>query len=221
MKFLNSSENSLAIVIVGNFNPAIINPSWLCNKKLIREDEEETATIKVIHPEVSDFSLQIASFHVTKDKMIISSENPSDFILIRDLAISIFSILSETPVEAIGLNYTKDFSLVDAGTYYEFGNWLVPHSNWSEVISEPKTVNLKMLEPYKKDGFVQSTFEISTSKKVQEYGVRFHLNYHIEIDRIKPSKEKDVVFQIENNWSLAEDKMNSICEKLINDFINE
>jgi len=41
--------HAISIVFLGDFNPKIIQPFWLVNKKLIREQEGTEAKIEVIH----------------------------------------------------------------------------------------------------------------------------------------------------------------------------
>lgn len=42
---------TLSVVFIGDFNPVIIQPFWLSQKTLIRDDEAENAKVEVIHNE--------------------------------------------------------------------------------------------------------------------------------------------------------------------------
>ena len=51
------SQMSASIVLVGAFNPAIFQPSWLELHRLIRDTEAEAAKISIITAEVAVFSI--------------------------------------------------------------------------------------------------------------------------------------------------------------------
>ncbi len=57
----NLEAYTLSIVFVGDFNPAIIQPYWLANKKLIREQEAENAKVGILHNEITKFNIDWAT----------------------------------------------------------------------------------------------------------------------------------------------------------------
>lgn len=212
---LNEQIKNLSIVLVGQFNPSIITPHWLSTKKSIRESEADNAEIKIIHPEISEFKLSFAEIHVTQDKFIINCNNEADFDLAKDLVISIFNFLNETPVSGIGLNHIIHFSFPNAKLYNNFGNWLAPHHIWNEHVVNPKLLELKITEPFSESNPVKNLTTISTSEKFKQFGVRYQLNYHIEVSRCK---NKSIASIIIDNWEVSMDKSNKIFNSIINKF---
>ncbi|MDX1760619.1 MAG: hypothetical protein R3218_00530 [Christiangramia sp.] len=206
---------NLSIVLVGQFNPSIITPHWLSSKKAIRESEAENAKVKIIHPEISDFKISFAEFQVSQDKFIISCNNEADFDLAKDLTISIFSILSETPVSGIGLNHIIHFGLNNAKQYNSFGDWLSPHKIWEDQLDDPKLMELKIVEPFSEGNPVKNMVSISISEVIKQFGVRYLLNYHIEISKIKEKSPANIVI---NHWEKSITKSNNIFNSLISKF---
>lgn len=215
MALNNSLIKNLSIVLIGNFNPSIVTPHWLASKKAIRESEAENAVIKIIHPEISDFKISFAEIQVSQDKFIINCNNEADFDLTRDLLISIFTFLNETPVKGIGINYITHFSFEKAKDYNNFGNWLSPHSIWKDDLTEPKLLELKIVEPFTEGNSVKNLVSISTSDKIQQNGVRYQLNYHIEIAREK-TRSLSEVFQ--QHWEISNQKSEKVFHSLIKKF---
>jgi hypothetical protein len=143
---------TLAIVLIGEFNPVIISPFWLSSKKLIREQEAQSAKVEIIHNEITKFELEWAKIEVTKERFEIRTSQEPFFDPIRDLAISIFEILKETPITALGINHLKYYAVESEDTYYNFGNNLAPLSVWTEVLNDPRLFFLEIVETKRKDG---------------------------------------------------------------------
>ena len=215
MQFKGQKIRNLSIVLVGNFNPSIITPHWLSSKKAIRESEADNAKVKIIHPEISDFRISFAELQISKDKFIVNCNNEADFDLVRDLTVNIFSYLNETPISGIGLNHVVHFGLNDGKQYDSFGNWLSPHDIWVDHMNKPKLLELKIIEPFIDGNAIKNMVSISTSNIIKQYGVRYQLNYHIEIEK---SKEKSLINLLNKHWEKSSTKSKNIFESLIKKF---
>jgi len=99
--------HTASVVFVGEFNPVIIQPFWLANKKLIRDQEAQDAKVEIIHNEIVKFEIDWARFEITKDRFEIRTSQEPYFEPMRDLVISIFEILKETPISALVSNNLK------------------------------------------------------------------------------------------------------------------
>jgi hypothetical protein len=215
MKIQKPVIKNLSIVLVGRFNPPIITPAWLALKGLVRESEIENAEVKIIHSEISHFVLSFVELNISTEKMILHCENEADFELVKDLATSVFNYLKETPITAIGLNNTTHFAFSKEEEYIAFGNWLAPHKIWSDVLNDPKLLELKIVEPFKGASPVKSLVTITISEKIKPYGVSYSNNYHVEISR---TKSKSPPTEIINHWKKSIEKSNSIYSHLIENF---
>ncbi len=123
------------IVAVGQFNPAIVSPSWLLNKALISESDSEAA-METLQALVKDglmsFDTSWFSFRLVHQQLVISTTAGAT-PRVRDLAASIFRLLPETPVTAIGINFATDMQFDTAEEYHRFGDTLVPKTVWSKL----------------------------------------------------------------------------------------
>lgn len=210
--------SSLTIVLVGDFNPAIVQPFWLANKKLIREQEGKDAKIDVIHNELSQFDISIGSIQVTNDKFIIGTSNEGFYEPVRDLVIGTFKTLSETPIRAIGLNHIFHFSFPTEKQYIEFGNRLVPLSPWQKFFVEPRILDLEIIDRKVKDrdhGYYRIKIQPSSEKLTTPYGVVFSINDHYDVGgKQEDERNGTLIKQLQENWSSSLKKANETIDAI-------
>jgi hypothetical protein len=181
---------ALGITLLGNFNPSIFTPHWLASKDAIRNSEADAANVEIIHPEISKFNLDWLSVEVSQSRADFKTKRESDFMAMRDLVISIFSVLKETPLNAIGLNHLIHYTMRDLKEYENFGYWLSPVQNFSDILNDPKLQNVQYIETAtqdKNEGTIRliiSPSDLLTDNK----SVLFNCNHHFINDE-KPVKE--------------------------------
>ena len=215
----NRSEDILvmSVVLVGHFNPTIFTPNWLALKKLIRESDAENADIKVIHPEISHFSLSFVDIQVTKDKFQLHCNNQAEFDLAKDLVISIFRFLKETPIAGIGINRHLHHNFKSQKNYTQFGDWLVPHKIWSDVLKNPGLLDLRMVEALDTDNGTKSHITVSPSEMIKNFGVRIQHNYHIELSVINnPSVSQTIM----DRWDISNARATEVFNRLLEGYYN-
>lgn len=211
--------NNLTLIIVGNFNPLIIQPYWLAYKKLIREHEaiKASETIEVIHEEVVRFKLDWASIEVTRERFVISTTSEQYFQIVFDLITSIIGILKETPIRAFGINHLLHYALNNEKYYYDFGNKLVPLSNWSGFMNDPKMLHLDMIENQRKDklpGHFRVKVLPSDLVPSSDNGIMIQVNNHFDIKTEKPDSSVVFLQTISKSWQESFTRTYEIAEKL-------
>lgn len=206
---------SLSIVMLGNFNPTIFQPYWFSSKGLIRENESSNAKIQVIHSSVVQFELDWVSFLITKDKFQAITTRESYFELVKDLVISTFKILSETPIDALGINHTYNFTLKNQKNYTKFGEWLGNLSLWQESVPEAKLLTLEIFHEKKENGELGSQKIRITPSDLPNlnFGVAIDFNEHIQL---KPSanSNKELLLMLEKNWKPSSIESKKVISKL-------
>ncbi|HMW22453.1 MAG TPA: hypothetical protein PKC59_03370 [Burkholderiaceae bacterium] len=123
------------IVAVGQFNPAILSPSWLQRKDLISESDADSAmeSLQALVTEgLMSFDTSWFSLRLVQQQLVLSTTAGAT-PRIRDLAASIFRLLPETPVTAIGINFAADVQFDSVAEYHQFGDVLVPKEVWSKL----------------------------------------------------------------------------------------
>jgi len=190
---------TIGIVLLGNFNPSIITPFWLAHKGYIREIEANTAIVEIIHPNISRFSISDwLNIEATQQRIDFKTNRESHISVLRDLVVSVFNNLNETPIQAIGINHLSHFSLRNLDEYERLGYWLSPVQKFGSLLNKPKLQSIQFRETVdeKKEG--QITLTISPSDLILDRkSVVFNINHHFD------SKDKNTAQIIEilvKNW---------------------
>lgn len=122
--------DSVAIVLVGRFNPAIFQPQWFGHCGLVTTEEADEAHIEVIHPEISKFQISKFGFSVETEKLSVELSKPP-FIDGMDLLERTFrEYLPHTPISKLGINRNVHFSVGSEDARNEIGMILAPHEPW-------------------------------------------------------------------------------------------
>jgi hypothetical protein len=110
MPIPNCELEGSSIVLVGAFNPAIFHPSWLSEHAIVRAGAADEAEVQVVSPEISSFTAQWLSLQVTREQFQASTSDPRYFEPLRDLVVSVFTLLEHTPIRQMGINRDMHFS---------------------------------------------------------------------------------------------------------------
>ena len=217
-----STINGPSIVLLGNFNPKIFQPYWFAAKKLIREEEGTNAKINIIHDSIVQFQLDWATFSIEQDKFYISATNESYFEAVKDLIISTFDILKETPIWALGINHTYSFKLDKEDYYKKFGEWLYNYQIWKSNIEEGGgLITLEVFRPKKENGEYGTQRIRVTPSDTQRFEVSIDFNNHIQTDvqsTKKVSSAKNIISMLEKNWKPTSINTKSIVNDIWQQF---
>lgn len=210
-------SKTLSIVLIGDFNPVIIQPFWLESKKLIRETEAKKANVEVIHSDISKFDLDWVSFQITKDRFELRTSQEPYFEPLRDLIISIFEILKETPIRALGINHISNYALRDEKQYWSFGNSLSPLNMWDGILKDARLLELQIVEITRMDG-LDGNFKVRITPADPElsipYGIAFNINDHYVIPPDSSGRNNEMVTLLGKNWDYSFERNNLLIEQI-------
>lgn len=175
----NRQISTLVIVFIGDFNPVIIQPFWLVSKKLIKEEEANSATVEVIHNELVKYQIDWFMVQITKDRFEIRTNQEPYFEPLRDLAIGIFEVLRETPIRAIGLNHIRHY-ISEQKEYKGLGNALAPFENW-KVFNQPELLSLEILDKDDRGNYIRARVLPSDTIR-QSFAFMINFNDHRQLD---------------------------------------
>jgi hypothetical protein len=208
---------TVSLVFIGNFNPSIFQPYWFAHKQLIREKEAQEAKVELIHQDLVKWEINWMYFEVSKNRLEIRTTQEPYFEPIRDLAVSIFDLMREIPIQGFGINHLLYFALPDETRYFEFGNKLAPLSKWNGFLKNPKLFQLEIGEEKRDDGFkgqhririLPSNIEMPTP-----YGLLIHVHDHFDISSDFEEKNKEIIAILREQWSISIKRAVSECEKI-------
>lgn len=135
-----------SIVLLGSFNPAIFQPSWLAQKELVAASEAEAAKIQLVSPQLTDFQIGSLQLQVLPDRFFAGSTEPQDHVRLRDLVEGIFLILAETPLSRMGINFNNVYRFDDQARWNALAEALAPKRRWQEALGvEPRLSTVQMV----------------------------------------------------------------------------
>ena len=170
-----------SVVLIGHFNPALVHPSWLVRHGLVREREEAAATVDLVRPELSLFTVGPFRIEARPERFVASVEDMGNLSPLRDLVSGVFSILSHTPITKFGLNRLMHFKMASTDSWHRVGHALAPKDPWDGLLEAPGTLSLT----------VQGTWPKTRSQRVQavvqptqrfQHGVFVAVTAHFEVE---------------------------------------
>ena len=182
-----------SIVLVGNFNPAILSPDWFVRQGLVKEQ----AVIRddpdlIIHPQIAQFKLDWCQIVTEPNKFIISGAK-DPLVLLMDLTVRTFGeFLPHTPVRQLGINRQVHFLVESLEVRDMVGQRLAPPGAWGDWSAAIKaksgskrgglrslTMEQQVFE-YERTGHIQTTVQPS-NLIASGLGVFVQVNDHHEV----------------------------------------
>ena len=175
-----------SIVLAGQFNPAIFHPAWFKDKNIEPNIQESETKIKVVHNDVSSFSIDTRNYFIQRDRFQLETTS-APWIIIADITREIFSdYLVHTPIRAFGVNLNMHFRLNSIDARNRLGRSLAPIDVWGDFGKEMDVESAELI------GGVQS---LTMTRKSREPSVRIDTNAKIE-PSVKIDAQKGVFMSV-------------------------
>lgn len=177
------------VVLLGSFNPTIFTPAWFALNELLPQHVVDCAKTDVVHPEVTEFSIDWLKLHIRKN-LFLADTSREPYVRMRDLVFSVFNeFLPHTPISALGINRQVHFRVANQATRDRIGRKLVPVEPWGkcgdelEISNESggmKSVTMAQGRPRGRPvgGEVNVTVEPSNRINNGQFGIFVRVNDH-------------------------------------------
>jgi hypothetical protein len=209
-----------SIVALGSFNPPIFTPDWFERNNLIgsadaqiaRGDSSLVISQNLTHVATEWFDLQVLHGRLAiESKTVLSPQ-------LKDLAVGMFSLLLQTPISALGLNFSGHYKFDTVDEYHRVGDVLAPKDIWNQLYPPEKNQSAGLnnltisIQPCKRTEVPKTkdrkNITIQPSAKIKD-GVYLSTNDHREI--VVPENENvgsaDIALRIiESNWQSSWDE---------------
>ncbi len=195
MKGYSPAVEGVAVVLLGDFNPAIFQPAWFAAQGLLRNEEGTGATIELIRPEIVRFSLEWLQLEVVRDRFVAITVQGLSTETLRDLVVGTFRILAHTPVRSMGINREIHVRSDSDADWHTVGDRLAPKEIWDGLLSKPGMRNLVM-EGVRDDGHPGYIRVFAEPSQRVRPGVFFRVNDHFDIEGYKSEQGAAPVVKI-------------------------
>lgn len=210
----------LSIVFLGDFNPAIYQPSWFASKGLIREAEAEKAQVSMIHPEYAGFSTDWFKLEVTREKFTITTMSDAYKTILRDLVMSTFNILSHTPIRQMGINFDEKLRFRNERDWHCFGHYLVPKTAWGKLLDMPGMRSVAV-EGKRNDDIPGLIIILANPELSALYEVTLRANNHFENPNANQNGTPYFLQLIGENYDRIMEESTDLLEKLIGNYVEQ
>lgn len=155
----------------------VFQPEWFKTNKLLRDNEVEHAKISVIHPTITQFTAGTFKITAQENRFTVETVDQSNFEPLKDLALSVTTLLSAIPVSQAGINFSAHLQCNSEETWHELGHFFTPKSFWSGIIDKPgmQSLTIEGTAELSEFGYIRTKIEPSTSVT---RGIFVHINNH-------------------------------------------
>lgn len=192
-------EETVSLVLMGQLNPAIFQPAWLAANNLVRQEEADNANIEVIHSELTRVSMDWLVLQVQRNRFEASTSQTAYYEPLRDLVIGIFSLLSHTPLVALGINRIFEVELSQKQSE-QLGEKLVRSDTWNNILASPTIHTLSMVQSKSNEmypGVVRVIVQNSPNlQQMGTTGIKFNINDHYDLAKDDIQKSHQMLQEI-------------------------
>ncbi len=203
------------LVLLGNFNPRIVEPLWLAKQGLVAEEEAEQADRQLVDSEMSRIVFPWAELIVLKDQLQVESgaELASDGQL-RDLAIGMLRILSHTPVQVVSIQHRVTVIAASEDQWHNVGHNIAPKEIWEDILKRPGILDFAMqgTRPDDHQGSVKVRIRPLPDPR---WGVWINVNDELVVpDPDDPEPGRRAADLLESMWAEAQTRTETIRSQL-------
>lgn len=193
---ITTEKSGVSIVLIGQFNPTIFSPAWIEKIGLVDADDVESASVKVIHPDIASFTVGPYGFDIRQGRFAVETRR-EPLVQAVDAALVIFGDhLPHTPVSGLGINYFEHFRLDDPKRRVALGRRLAPIAPWGDWGVEidglqreltSGVVDLTMVQTYDPPGSGELRVQVQPSVEIEpnDVGVFMLVNDHRVLDGVE------------------------------------
>jgi len=211
-----------SIVLVGNINPKIFHPEWFIRKGIVEEwDYSKDEFVSL--PDMSQMELpNDRRILALLNQFSIRSSRASEYFSLKDLVMSTFSFLNETPILQMGMNYSSVIKIANPAKWMQFGSELAPQQHWKNAanfinsLEQDKQKELGLWEltmnlprPDDLKGFIRPKIAVL---QASQNTLTFSINNHVEIEDFSTAEMTKILGE---NW----DKSLFLAQQLISNMM--
>ena len=217
----------VAVVLLGNFNPAIFTPAWFGLHGLISERMVDTADTKIVHPQISEFNVDWLQMQVVPERFLISTTQ-APYVRVQDLAVRIFrEHLPHTPLDTMGINREVHFLVESFDERDQLGRLLAPTDPWGEWGKklEPDgfhggvtSITMRQVSPEGRPPGGQINVTVEPSNRIGQgrLGVYVKVNDHYTIENVESEMgTSKIVELLEENFDESLRRADQIIDHIM------
>ena len=130
MAGIEPKRRDVEVVLIGRFNPAIVQPGWLAKYGIVGEEDAKAAQLTLVHPDLTSIRFGLFELQVETGRFAIKTRDIHPEI-IKDFVLKTFGqFLMHTPIQLVGINYIAEIECPSVEVRDAFGKRLAPKEAW-------------------------------------------------------------------------------------------
>ncbi|HXX95361.1 MAG TPA: hypothetical protein VEN81_17195 [Planctomycetota bacterium] len=222
MPSVTRTIEDVSVALVGNFNPAMFQPSVLSANNLVRPDEASKAEIGIIHSEACAYTIGWLFVEVTRERFQGIATDIAHSEPLRDLLLSLFRTISPSQIAQMGLNHRAHFQFEDPKQLDGIFGRLTPTAKLPGLLKNPRATRVTYTSDHesKLPSEFRSALNVTIEPSLRTIpGVYIALNRHYEGPQLEkeealPDYSKEFLGIVESNWSEYLKQSRELVEKL-------
>lgn len=195
------ANDSMNVVLLGEFDPLMVTPRWLRRMDLIGAEDYESYSTEIIGAKAVIVSFGSIRLQVLPENLQVSTDASAEVEAARDLAAGILLSNGSSGVSALGINRMVHFG-ENLECYHAIGDALTPKNLWEDVLYLPGMLNLGITGA-RNDGYGGAINVQVQPSAIVRPGVFVSVNDHYSLtyadapsDRDAPAESEEVKLQI-------------------------
>ena len=207
------------MVAIGSFNPRLLSPQWFYSQKLISEKEfdQSSKNINILARTVVSFPIGDTQFEASLDRLQLSGTLLAES-QIKDLTLSIFSLLEHTPVSGLGVNRAIHFDVGTEANQAEMLNRLYQSTYFNGLMGSSGLASIAVVDwmPGTDPKAERRMITIQPSVRVP-FGIYVEVNHHFGTGDEKPLDLATVVSRLAESWDRILQDTKKLAEDVVKD----
>ena len=215
-----------AVVVLGDFNPAIFTPAWFALNGLLPKSVAESAVLQVAHPQVTAFEADWFHLQVTVDRFTARTSQ-APYVRLCDLVVRTFrEYLHHTPLKGLGINREIHFRVRDLAERDRIGRALAPvepWGKWARKLDLPgegvgmRSLTMSRASPQGRPAGDEVNITVEPSTRIAEGrpGVYVRVNDHYADDTRGARSAERLMNLLEKHFAASLQRSNEIIDHIM------
>ena len=214
------------VVLLGDFNPAILTPAWFALHGLLPQHVAESAELRVANQQVTEFAAEWMRLQVAAGHFFVETLQAPHIRLCDFVARTFKEYLHHTPVRAFGINRDVHFRVKSLAERDRIGRTLAPVEPWGawgqDLGLDGKqggmtSLTMTRLNPEGRPSGGQINVTVEPSHRIGEgrIGVYVRVNDHYTIDNAELETAERLIELFEDNFENSLKRSDGIIDHVM------
>jgi hypothetical protein len=212
----------------------MFHPNWLSVNGLITREAAQYAIDRnsesalVVSAQFTSFVADWLTVQVRQEQMILSIVEVALEEDLRDFADGIMSLVPETPIDAMGINFLVHYRILSEAQWHAFGDLFLPKDVWESVIpsgpwverKDGARVGLRNMTVEVQRGEDQpgglARIDVAPSVRVLPWGIFCQINDHFAVPHTDGSRGSagEYALLLRAQWSPVRSFQAAVIERI-------